>query len=997
MKSPEDSSEPRRFSGIDPGDIADNVDALISYIDTDERYRFVNKGYERRFGMRAEEIIGKRTSDFLEPEVYENAKPYFQMAFAGEAVTFEGLYQASDLNPQHSMVKLVPDMDSEGNVRGLFAVVSDVTELKSTEASLATLAAIVEASQDAIIRADLKHNITFWSNGAEHVYGYSAEEVLGRPISILMPPGPEELIQEIGERIESGETFSSPNGIGIRKDGTEIRVSMSVFPIRDAHGTVTGVAAVHQDVTAYQIANESRLELAAILEASNDAIIRVDMNRDIELWSKGAERIYGYSAAEMMGRSIATLMRSERVHLMTEGMVKVEDGESLNIPDAVVVDKAGTELRVSISVFPIRDVKETIVGSAQVHQNVTAYQNALESRLELAAVVEASSDAIIRIGLDRTIEFWSKGAETLYGYSSEETVGQPIMSVMRSDRVAGLDETFTRLKKGETLNMPDAVGIRKDGQEIRVSISAFPLRDVTGRVIGLASVHRDVTAIESRLELAAIVEASSDAIIRTTLDGLIQFWSPGAERIYGYSAHEIVGRSILILQDEPDAKMEGMGPRLRAGESASSTETVTVDSAGRHIHVSVSVFPIKDASGEVVGAASVHRDITAQKQAEERSQHSQRLESIGTLAGGIAHDFNNILTVIEGYCSLINSQLKSDKSAQTGLTAIQDAAERAATLTRQLLAFSRQQHIESQVLSLNKLAGELAFVLRRTLGDDVEVVTNLESNWMVKGDSAQLEQIILNLALNARHAMPSGGILRLETADVVLNSDAGMAKGGNTLEPQEIVPGSYVRLLVADNGVGIEADILPSVFEPFFTTKGQGEGTGLGLSAVYGAVTQMGGAVSVESTPGEGTVFAVFLPMVDEMPTDKDSEPVKEAIPGQATILIVEDNVEVLKLTSTILTMAGYSVLQAESPQTALEQHLGTPLDLILTDVMMPGMNGPDFIQTWQKTMPDTRVLFMSGFSDDSFPIDRVPSDQLLGKPFSAPTLLKRIAEALRV
>src|SRR5581483_8538920 len=485
-------------------------------------------------------------------------------------------------------------------------------------------------------------------------------------------------------------------------------------------------------------------------------------------------------------------------------------------------------------------------------------------------------------------------------------------------------------------------------------------------------------------ELSAIVAASGDAIIGKRLDGTITIWNPAAERIYGYAADEVVGRSVELLEpEERRGEIRGFLERLRRGERIADVETLRVRKDGARIPVRLTLSPIRDATGAVVGASTVAHDLStrraseaALRQSQDELRQSQKLEAIGRLAGGIAHDFNNLLVVIRGYSELLAARLEGED-----LHAVQQisaAADRAVVFTRQLLAFSRRQALRPEPLDLNEIvAGTLALV-ERSIGDDVRIDTELgPSIGAILGDRSELTNALLNLAINARDAMPAGGTLRIRTTRAKLDD------------------GAYVLLEVSDTGVGMDAETRARVFEPFFTTKE--DGTGLGLATVYGLVTQGGGRIAVESAPGAGTTFSLWFPLASPVSALLEPPQPVESLRGDEVILIVEDAELVRELVADTLASQGYRILAASHGEEALalaESHDG-PIDVLVTDIVMPGMNGRDLADRLVARRPSLKVLFTSGYPGDVMRRQAGRDEAFLEKPYLPDELGRAIRRLL--
>ena len=507
----------------------------------------------------------------------------------------------------------------------------------------------------------------------------------------------------------------------------------------------------------------------------------------------------------------------------------------------------------------------------------------------------------------------------------------------------------------------------------------------------------DVTALvtleRAAAQLAAIVSTSEDAIITESLEGTIESWNEGAERLYGYSAAEVVGLPLSSflpksLLDEESEILE----RMRNGESIVRFETVRVHKSGRAIPVSLNLSPLRTADGTIIGVSQVARDISEPILLKDKLQLSQKMEAVGRLAGGVAHDFNNLLTIINGYAALLRGTL-ADRPAQADmLDEITHAAQRATELTRQLLAFSRRQSVKLRPLNLNEAISKMEAMLQRLIGEDIVIETHLEPALLpVQADPGQISQILMNLTANARDAMPSGGKIAISTSNWLVEKDRFHTQLGFT-------PGRYVRLSFTDTGEGMDAETCKHIFEPFFTTKEVGKGTGLGLSTVYGIVKQAGGQVSVYSEPGCGTTLAIYLPC-----SQIDSASPEQAAPtpkkGTETVLLVEDEPALRKLAQSMLVSSGYAVLSAATPAEAIEYARRYPdqIHLLLTDIVMPGMNGQVLSSEINWHRPDIRNIFMSGYTEHAT-LQRIlsePGAAFLQKPFTPTQLLDKIREVL--
>ncbi len=500
-----------------------------------------------------------------------------------------------------------------------------------------------------------------------------------------------------------------------------------------------------------------------------------------------------------------------------------------------------------------------------------------------------------------------------------------------------------------------------------------------------------------RLRDRAIQAAAQGIIIADTRgeDNPLVYASPGFERIMGYTAAEVLGHNVrLLVGERTDMEEVARLSRDARLNRPTSVELCLARKDGSDVWVELSVTPVHDDGGSVTHLVGVMTDITERRRMEEQYRQSQKMEAIGLLAGGVAHDFNNLLTIINGYSDLASLSLADDDPLQESLREIRHAGERAAGLTRQLLAFSRRQVLDPQIVNVNTAVTDTERMLRRVIGEDVELVTRLEApNPEVKVDPGQLSQVILNLAVNARDAMPRGGRLTIATANVMLDDALVRARPGAT-------PGPAVALSVQDTGVGMDAATRARIFEPFFTTKPTGKGTGLGLPTVLGIVEQSHGYLAVESEVGKGSTFTIYLPVASEAPGVADGHVDTTALPrGTETILLVEDDAAVRQITQRILESCGYTVLAAEDGEEAERacwSHRG-PVHLLLSDVILPGTSGRQLAESVVEAHPECKVLLVSGYTDDRLVQHGLDSQRIsfLQKPYSPIALAIRVRSVL--
>jgi two-component system cell cycle sensor histidine kinase/response regulator CckA len=481
----------------------------------------------------------------------------------------------------------------------------------------------------------------------------------------------------------------------------------------------------------------------------------------------------------------------------------------------------------------------------------------------------------------------------------------------------------------------------------------------------------------------AVIEASPAAIVELDEHGDVRLWNPTAERMFGWRASEVLSQPQPAVPPELADAHAQLLSRARA-EGSADAELAFVRRDGRTVEVAVSAAPVRDADGRVTGTMEVLTDVGDRKRLEEELRQAQRMEALGRLAGGIAHDFNNILLAIKSEAWLLKESIGSEADERRAVESLERAAERAATLTRQLLAFSRRQVLQPRLLDLNEAVASMEELLRRLIGEDVELETVLDPHLTaVRADPGQMEQVIVNLVVNARDAMPDGGRVTIETRS--LERSLG-----------------HVVLSVSDTGVGITHEDREHIFEPFFTTKGAGKGTGLGLATVHGIVRQSGGRIEVASEPGHGATFSLYLPC-SEQAIEPAREPAAASVaPGTGTVLLVEDETIVREPLRQILEQQGYRVLQAGDGEEALRvaaDHAG-PVDLLLTDVVMPVLGGPELAERLLDERPGLKVVYMSGYADraaDVLAAAEAAGHSFLQKPFAPDSLARTLENALKL
>jgi PAS domain S-box-containing protein len=608
--------------------------------------------------------------------------------------------------------------------------------------------------------------------------------------------------------------------------------------------------------------------------------------------------------------------------------------------------------------------------------------------------------AIYMLDTDGYVTSWNAGAERIKGFQTEEIVGKHFSTFYtEEDRKAGLPQKVLDTARREGKYEGEGWRVRKDGSRFWASVVVDRINDEKGELIGFAKITRDMTAkheaqqalIEAEQRFRILVQGVTDyAIFMLDPEGRVTNWNPGAQRIKGYTPEEIVGEHFSKFYTREDLDV---GVPKRALETARETgryeaEGWRVRKDGTRFWASVVLDAIKDDEGKLIGFAKITRDMTDKREAQLRLEQSreqlfrsQKMEALGQLTGGLAHDFNNLLTAILGAADLASRNIADPEKVKRMLEGIRNSAQRGASLTKQLLAFARAQPLEIRQIDLKSFMSDVTTLVRPSLRTDIELVTEVSDQlWPVDADAGALELAILNLAFNARDAMKEGGRLRISASNVVLD---GQPEG---------LKGEHVALQVADTGMGMNADTMERVFEPFFTTKSFGEGTGLGLSQVFGFTRQIGGSVTVDSEPGKGSTFTLYLP-ASRGATAAESR--ANGAHALGRVLIVEDDTLVAELAASMLGELGFEAVVTHSAKEALDRLAGGDKPkLIFSDIVMPGgISGIELARKVRDRFPELPILLTTGYSEQVAGTHGFP---VLQKPYELDSLATALAKMLK-
>jgi two-component system, cell cycle sensor histidine kinase and response regulator CckA len=711
--------------------------------------------------------------------------------------------------------------------------------------------------------------------------------------------------------------------------------------------------------------------------------------------------LLGYRREEYVGRNIAEF--HEGGEAIDDILRRLGAGEVLHEYPARLRCKDGSIKHVLIDSSGYFDNGE-FIHTRCFTRDVTSQRSAEETTARLAAIVASSSDAIIGKTLDGIVTSWNAAAERIFGYTAAEIVGKSIFTLIPEELHDAERVLLGRLSRGERVDFFETVRIRKDGQQVDIALSVSPIRDGHGEMVGAASIKRDITERKQAAEALSQSQERLHLAVKAARLGTWQWniatnaltWDKELHQLYGIEAGQEVTRY--------EQFMERVHQDDRAFISAAVQQALqgsgSIDYQFRIVHPDGSARwladqgrVVRDEDGKPIYVTGVCLDITERKQMEERLLQSQRMDSVGQLAGGIAHEANNMMSVVLGCADYVLQRTDLPEPVREDVDQIWRAAKRTAGITQQLLAFSRRQVLQPQVLDLNGTVRDLEAILSRTLGETRGLRMHLSPNvGSVRADPGQLEQVLINLTLNARDAMQEGGTLTIETMKVVLDEAYATRKSVATLRP-----GEYAALILSDTGHGMDRATLGRIFEPFFTTKGVGQGTGLGLSTVYGIVKQSGGFIWVYSEPGQGSTFKVYLPAVTAA-----LEPAfpRAAAPGARAdelVLVAEDEEMVRGIMARTLRDCGYAVLEAGNGMEALRMVAAREgrVSLIIADVVMPGLGGREMAARLAERWPDVPILFTSGYTG----MDVVrrglldEGDEFLQKPLAPEALARKVRE----
>jgi len=918
----------------------------------------------------------------------------------------------------------------------------------SVESNIAAHAAYLQALSEnnplGIVVLDQNGRVQMCNPAFERLFGCSIDEIAGTKLdSALAPNGREAEAVELTSRAAAGEVVRSTTQRR-RRDGVLLDVQVIAVPLV-VGGKRLGSFAMYEDIGERRRAEEARQraeeKFRSLFENAVEGIFLTTVDGRYLSVNPALARMCGYASPEQMMQEVQDVGRAVYAdpHCREEFQRLIEERGIVEGFEYQIRRRDGTKIWISENAHAVRDARGQIVSYEGTVEDISERKR---SELERQVTTEIIHSVNVTDNLDDLLKMIHTAlkkvlhAENCFVALYESSTGMfhfPFFvdqyDMAPPPQKVGRSCTAYVYRTGRAMLIPQSAfdALAEEGEVELVGTPSpswlgVPLRTPAATIGVLVVQHyEDETAYTERdLEFLSSVGGQialaidrkraearireSEARLRVlveqlpavlwTVDKDLRFTScvgAGLARL-GLTPNEVNGVSLFEYFDTSDQTFLPIASHRRAVAGEPVTFHVEWKDGSYACHVE----PLRDASGEVQGAICMSLDVTDRKQLEEQLRQAQKMEAVGRLAGGIAHDFNNLLMVIQGYADLLLDRLPAGDPLRRNAEQIQMAGQRATSLTRQLLAFSRKQMLAPKILNVHSVVSDMEKILRRLIGEDIQLETSSTADlWLVKADRSQIEQVIMNLAVNARDAMPQGGRLTIETANVEFDS-------AFSHHSVALAPGKYVMLAVTDDGCGMDAKTQAHIFEPFFTTKEKGKGTGLGLATVYGIVKQSGGYVWVYSEPGRGTSFKIYLPKIEEQSFEpaKDRRPSPDGVVrGSETVLLVEDEEGVRQLAREYLESSGYTVIEAEDGHTAMElanMHTG-PIHLLMTDVVMPGISGRELAERVEQMRPGIKVLYMSGYTDQAVVHQGILEDDavLLQKPFTLATLAGKLREIL--
>ncbi len=990
-------------------ELAESISDGFYAMDKDLRFTFWNKASENLTGINAETAIGKSLFElFPKTNGTKEARVYLDVLETGKAQYFE--YEDLLYSKDH-----VYGMSVYPTIDGCSVFLKDITERKRAEDAVRKSEAkyrdLVETSQDLIWRGDIEGRFTYLNPVWESTLGYKIEEMLGHVFLEFKEPETLSRDQLTRKHVLSGGSVEDYETTFISKSGEKVQLVFKAKSLIDSTGQIVGTQGTAFDITerkkAEEKLRESEENYRLIIENQTDLIDQVDLEGKIQFASPSYCRMFGKTEDELLGTHSMDLVHEEDIEKTTKAMEDLFKSPYRCYVEQRVMTKDGWRW-CGWAAKSVLDDNNNVTSVVSVGRDITERKQADEalrkSEERFRLFFENQPEYCYMVSPEGKILNINKSALTTLGYDKEEIIGKPLITTVYAhssrERAKSL---FRKWKETGELRNEELNIITKDGIERTVLLSVDALKDDKGNIYQSISVQRDITKRkkaeiklkESESRHKVLFEASADGIlIVDTKTKEFKYANSALCRMLGYSEEEL--KTMGVEDIHPKESLEYVISEFDAqakGEKTLAQNIPCLRKDGEIVYtdINATLALIDGKNCDVF----FFRDITEHRQLEEQLRQSQKMEAVGRLAGGVAHDFNNLLTAMLGYSEMLIADPGLNDTQRKYIEEIKKSSERAASLTQQLLAFSRKQILKPKILNINTLIADIKKLLHRLIGEDIHLISKLDSKLgVIKADPGQVEQIIMNLVVNARDAMPMGGKLTIETRNVYLDEEYGKARA-------DVQPGRYVMLAVSDTGHGMDEETKEHLFEPFFTTKEKGKGTGLGLSTIYGIVKQSEGYVCVYSELNKGTSFKVYFPRVDEV--EKEDENIfkeSKSLTGSETILIVEDEEMVRNLIYESLKIFGYDLIEAGNGKKALQvckTDSEKQIQLLITDVIMPDMGGSELAKKLEKLKPNMKVLYISGYTDNAIVHHGVldAGVAFLQKPFSPKVLAQKVREIL--
>ena len=1033
--------------------IIDNAREVIFQLDLQGRFVFSNATAEKFSGYTPDQLLQMRMLDVVAPEHHALVRDRLHQRIVGNSAESSVEFELQHKEGHRIWAELTTSgvLDAAGQLVAVQGVVRDITTRKRAElavqASKHYLQHIIDNTREIIFQIDLQGHFIFANAAATRLSGYTPQQLVRMHMLDVVAADYHALVlARLQARVAGNSAESSVEFELQHRAGHRIWAELTTSGVLDAAGQLVAVQGVVRDISERKRAElavqGSQQHLQRIIDNTREVIFQLDLQGGFLFANATAERVSGYTPAQLLHMHALDVVAPEhhalvraRLQQRLAGNVAASSVEfELRRQDATrvwvelttsgMVDAAGQLVAVQ---GVLRDISERKQTEAILRARLRLMQLSTEHALE-----DLLQQTLDEVGLltDSPVGFWhfteadhetfaleAWSTRTLRAAARTAGPGQPHhpaeagawAECLRQRQVVIHNDAAARPPRAGL--PPDHVPVvrelvvpifRQDRLVAVLGMGNKP-REYTEKDVEIATFMADVAweiaerkrTEEARARLVTAVEQAAEAIVITDANAIMLYANPAFEKITGYTRQEAHGQNPRLLKSgQHDAEFYR---RMRAVLTAGGVwrgHLINRRKDGTLYEEDATISPVRNAAGAIVNYVAVKRDVSREVELEAQNRQAAKMEAVGKLAAGVAHDFNNKIQIILGSVEIIRYHLPPDHPILADIQEIQNAARRSADLTRQLLAFSRQQAIAPMVLDVNAMISGSLKMLGRLIGENIQLnFTEARDDWSVFMDPGQLDQLLANLAVNARDAIAGTGTISIAaTTRTLLAADC-------RAQPAFVPPGDYVVLTVRDDGSGMPPEIQAHIFEPFFTTKGVGKGTGLGLATVYGIIQQNHGAITVQSAPGQGTTFTIYLPRASEAASAAEPDIAERPRLSTETVLVVEDEESLLNQVQRTLALQGYNVLTAVTPRLALQlsQQYPEPIHLLLTDVIMPGMGGKELAAGIQELRPGLRVLYMSGYPAESLEQQgHLPAGlPVLPKPFTGEVLAQRVRAAL--